>query len=115
METYWRLTELDGTAVATRVGTREPHLVFRREGARVSGFAGCNTISGTYQLDAGRLRFGPLAMTRMACASADANAREAAFTKALEETVSQRITGDRLELRDVSATVRARLEARPPK
>jgi len=35
-----------------------------------SGFSGCNRYTGTYMLRDGKLSFGPLAGTRMACASA---------------------------------------------
>ncbi|MDR5812853.1 MULTISPECIES: META domain-containing protein [unclassified Caballeronia] len=34
---------------------------------RASGFAGCNRFAGTYDLKDGKLSFGPLAGTRMAC------------------------------------------------
>jgi heat shock protein HslJ len=37
---------------------------------RASGFSGCNRFTGTYILRDGKLSFGPLAGTRMACASA---------------------------------------------
>jgi heat shock protein HslJ len=37
---------------------------------RASGFSGCNRFTGTYMLRDGKLSFGPLAGTRMACASA---------------------------------------------
>jgi heat shock protein HslJ len=36
---------------------------------RASGFSGCNRYTGTYMLRDGKLSFGPLAGTRMACAS----------------------------------------------
>jgi heat shock protein HslJ len=35
-----------------------------------SGFSGCNRYTGTYMLQDGKLGFGPLASTRMACAGA---------------------------------------------
>jgi heat shock protein HslJ len=37
---------------------------------RASGFSGCNRYTGTYMLRDGKLSFGPLAGTRMACAGA---------------------------------------------
>jgi heat shock protein HslJ len=37
---------------------------------RASGFSGCNRYTGTYMLKDGKLSFGPLAGTRMACATA---------------------------------------------
>lgn len=36
---------------------------------RASGFSGCNRYTGTYMLKDGKLGFGPLAGTRMACAT----------------------------------------------
>ncbi|MEM5342684.1 META domain-containing protein [Paraburkholderia azotifigens] len=36
---------------------------------RASGFSGCNRYTGTYVLHDGKLSFGPLAGTRMACAT----------------------------------------------
>jgi heat shock protein HslJ len=42
-------------------------LTLRFEGGRASGSAGCNSFSGSYQASEGRLEFGPLATTRMAC------------------------------------------------
>ena len=36
---------------------------------RASGFSGCNRYTGTYLLKDGKLGFGPLAGTRMACAT----------------------------------------------
>jgi heat shock protein HslJ len=36
---------------------------------RASGFSGCNRYTGTYSLAEGKLSFGPLAGTRMACAT----------------------------------------------
>ena len=46
-------------------------LTLRFEGGRASGSAGCNSFSGSYQASEGRLEFGPLATTRMACRPAD--------------------------------------------
>ncbi len=30
-------------------GTREPHIILKREGGRVSEFAGCNALTGTFK------------------------------------------------------------------
>jgi len=113
LETYWRPVEIGGTPLTMHPGTREPHIILRREGARVTGFAGCNTLAGGFQQDGATLRFGNLAMTRMACVGDAANKLEAAFTKALGDTNSYRISGDTLELRDAAGVVRMRLTARP--
>jgi heat shock protein HslJ len=114
LDTYWRLAEIDGTPFVIHAGARDPHILLGREGGRVTGFTGCNSLTGSYKQSADSLRFGPLAMTHMACVAADAMAREAAFTKALQDTASQHIVGNSLELRDAAGTVRIRFEARQP-
>ncbi|KND56958.1 Heat shock protein [Candidatus Paraburkholderia schumanniana] len=50
---------------------------------RVSGFSGCNRFTGTYDLKGGKLSFGPLAGTRMACASGAGAALERPYLDAL--------------------------------
>ena len=110
LETYWRAVQIDGRPLVRRAGTREPHIVLRREGSRVSGFAGCNSLAGGFRQDRDMLTFGNLAMTRMACVG-EGDAIEAAFTKALGSTVSWRITGNTLELRDAQGAARMTLEA----
>src|SRR5262249_19310056 len=76
--TYWGLLEVDGNSFPDYQGTREPYIAFRREGS-VAGFAGCNTMGGGYEVSGERLRVGPLAMTRMACAGSDGMVMESAF------------------------------------
>jgi hypothetical protein len=44
----------------------EPTLELTEDG-EVRGDTGCNTFSGSYELDGGTLEFGPLATTRMTC------------------------------------------------
>jgi heat shock protein HslJ len=110
LDRYWRVAQIDGQAVTRRPGTREPHIVLRREGSRISGFAGCNSLGGTFQQDGAALRFGDkLAMTRMACVG-EGDALEAAFTKALLSTSSYSVVADKLELRDAQGAARMILE-----
>ena len=68
-EKYWKLVELNGRPVPAL--EREPHFILKAEGGRVNGFGGCNSFTGTYELNeaASRIRFGKLAATMMACAS----------------------------------------------
>jgi heat shock protein HslJ len=110
--TYWSAVEIEGVPYAAWPGTREPHLVFSGEGSRVRGFTGCNNLTGAFEQDAERLRFKPLATTRMACLPE--NEVEGQFTSALGATATQRIAGNTLELRDRDGKVRMRLEGRGP-
>jgi copper homeostasis protein (lipoprotein) len=113
VETYWRPVEINGKAVVIHPGTREPHMVLTRGANRVRGYTGCNTMAGVFSpgTDDG-LRFEKLAVTRHACLPEEGMAMEFAFVKALEDTMSQRITGESLELRDATGAIRMRLEAR---
>jgi putative lipoprotein len=99
----WTLTELDGAAI-TPVSRSAPTLKFASKDRRVSGFAGCNRFTGGYELNGANLRFGNLAVTRMACAEPTP---EAALLKALADTVSWKVDGRTLELSD-QTSVRAR-------
>ena len=47
-----------------------PRLEFVREG-RVSGFTGCNMLSGTWRTEGAEVRFGPVATTKRLCAGAE--------------------------------------------
>ena len=43
-------------------------LTLRLDGGRASGSAGCNSFTGSYEIESeDRIEFGPLATTRMAC------------------------------------------------
>lgn len=74
----WDLVELGATADFAHL---VPTIEFSADG-NVSGFAACNTFSGTYELYATTLTFGPLATTKMAC-QRPASAVEAEYLAAL--------------------------------
>ena len=64
--TYWKATELVGKATPAQDAKREAHLVFQT-GGRVSGFDGCNRITGTYGLKGTAVTFGQMAGMQTAC------------------------------------------------
>jgi heat shock protein HslJ len=90
----WRLVELGGRPTAMGAGGRAATL--RLDDGRASGFAGCNSFSGGYEMAGSRLVFSPLASTRMACAEGMELERE--YLAALEATRSFRMTTQGLEL-----------------
>lgn len=100
----WTLTQLDGAAVAP-TSRGAPTLKLSSKERRASGFAGCNRYTGGYELNGASLRFGNLAVTRMACPEPTP---EAALLKALQDTVTWKVDGRTLELSDANSTVRAR-------
>ena len=69
-EKYWKLVEINGKPVVWGDDTkREPHIILKDEGNRVIGNGGCNTLSGSYEIDsaANRIKFSQMASTMMAC------------------------------------------------
>jgi hypothetical protein len=59
-ETYWKLTRLEGKPVILSEKQREPHLVVRSKENRVTGFSGCNSMTGSYTLNGNQIVFGLL-------------------------------------------------------
>ena len=98
VEKYWKLKTLEGKDVKMGANQeREVYFTLKANDNRVTGFAGCNTISGTYKLEKGnRIRFSQMAATMMACPDVDFN--ESEFLKIFSIADNYRITGDKLEL-----------------
>ncbi|HRE19125.1 MAG TPA: META domain-containing protein, partial [Rhodocyclaceae bacterium] len=65
--TYWKLVRLGDSPVTAAAKQREAHLILANDVLRVSGSAGCNRVTGTFELDGDRLRFSQIAGTMMAC------------------------------------------------
>jgi heat shock protein HslJ len=106
--TEWRLADIGGQPSAPAAdSTRHPGFTLLARGRKVQGSAGCNRMTGTYQLDGLKLKFGPLATTRMAC---PAMQTETAFLKALAATTRYEVRGSSLTLYGADTAV-ARLEA----
>lgn len=74
-------------------------LVFGADGS-VSGNATCNTYNGPFTVDGDALTVGPLATTRMACASDELNAQEAQYLAALQNAATWEIINGSLWIRD---------------
>jgi len=109
-ETYWKLTRIDDKPVIVAEKQREPSLVFRSQQSRVTGFGGCNNLTGAYKLSGDQLIIGPIAATRMACLQGMDT--EGALFKALESVRGWKILGQHLELYDAAGSLVARFEAR---
>jgi heat shock protein HslJ len=105
--TGWTLATLPGR---TLIANSSVTLQFDAAG-RVSGTDGCNRYSGTYLVNGSALLVSPLASTRMACPP-ELTSQGAAFTSALTQARSYRLTNGRLELLASDGTVRATLAAR---
>ena len=107
--TYWRLRQLNGQPVLLSEQQREPHFVLSGQDGRMHGFAGCNRMMGGYENSGDKLIFKGVATTMMACPNGMET--EAAFAKALQQTVRFRIEGADLQLFDAEGKQLAQLEA----
>lgn len=67
---------------------------------RLSGAAGCNNYTASWQADGARIRISGAGATRRMCAGDGVMEQEQAFLRALEAATTARIEGNRLELRD---------------
>jgi len=63
----WRLIEVGGPPVSPLPGERQPFILFDALKKQATGFAGCNSFFGSYELAGPSLRFGPVGATRMFC------------------------------------------------
>jgi heat shock protein HslJ len=108
--TRWTAAEFAGKPISTQDAKREAHLLFEA-GGRVTGSDGCNRMTGTYELKGDVVTFGQMAITQMACI--DSSGIERAFHDALKATSRLMVTGDRLELFDMSGNRVAAFTAAP--
>ncbi|MDQ7917980.1 META domain-containing protein [Mesonia sp. MT50] len=96
-ETQWVLEQLEGEKIEASQNGKLISFTLNTEENRVTGYAGCNSFFGSYELKAGnRLSFSTLGLTRMACPEGAFN--ESELMKVLDMTDNYRINGDQLEL-----------------
>lgn len=110
LDTFWKLTRLGDQPVLAGGLEREPHIVLHSQDPHVTGFGGCNRLTGGYALDGDAIAFTQMASTMMACA--DGADLERAFFSALEDARSWRLIGHHLDLFDEAGDLVARFEAR---
>ena len=98
VEKYWKLKKLDGKDIKmVKNQEKEIYFMLKTDDNRVTGFAGCNTILGSYKLEEGnRIRFSNMGSTMMACPDVDFN--EADFLKIFQIADNYTIDGDTLKL-----------------
>jgi len=107
VDTDWKLVQLDGQPVGMSMMNKPLTLRFTASNGRVTGFAGCNTFSGSFSQTLDRLIFAPLVMTRMACS--EGQALESKYVAVLAGSRAYRWTARSLELLE-GDTVLARFE-----
>jgi heat shock protein HslJ len=98
--THWRLLEMNGNPIITLDASRDVHITMATEKGepRITGFAGCNSLTGGYTLSGDKVKF-VIATTKMMCPE-EQMAVEDFLLKALSSATSYKIEGDVLELLD---------------
>jgi heat shock protein HslJ len=92
----WRIEQARSEPILDK---RRARIDFGPDG-RLTGHTSCNTMNGSYTLEGGMLKVGPVATTRMACAQLQMEQEDRILT-ALELAISARVRDDGLlELRD---------------
>ncbi len=82
--------------------TIKPTIIFDLEGNKISGFAGCNQYNGSFIKKDNTITFNGIVATKMYCKNISV---EENFLKALSNTVSYKITENKLLFLDKSDTV----------
>lgn len=108
----WKLVELRGQPVSGL--ERNPFIQLDAGTSRVSGFGGCNSLSGSYTLDEAtlRIRFEQMVSTLRACVTG--MEAEQALHEVLQTTDNYSFAGDQLSLNRARMAPLARFEASFP-
>ena len=107
--TYWKLVSLGATLVPSVAGAREVHMLL--QDGRMTGFAGCNSLGGKYEVTADQLALTQVASTMMFCEGPGMEI-EKTLLGAVSRVSRYRIEGQYLELMDSAGALLARFEAR---
>lgn len=97
LNTAWRVVELNGAKTGFLPGQKLDFYLMLSRGGQFSGSTGCNHLSGSYTMNAGRLSFGSLLITRIACPS-PLMERERMFLDAIRKVASYSTVDGRLRL-----------------
>jgi heat shock protein HslJ len=109
--TNWVATEVMGKAVTVVEGHPAVHMQLHSLDKKITGFSGCNRISGPYESSHEDLKLGPVVATRIACLEANV---EPQFLEAISGTATFRIAGDELQLQNKVGKIIGRFHANGP-
>lgn len=98
LNTHWRLAEMNGEPVLTSAGQRDVHIILTQADGedRISGYAGCNNIGGTFKRNGDKISFSAFT-TRMMCPPEQMKVEDF-LLKALTATDNYEISGETLTL-----------------
>ena len=111
LETYWKVIEINGQAVTNPpVNQNEAYIILKKDGNRLQGSGGCNSLTGTYELQSGnKIKFSGIAATMMACPDMTI---ESQLGKAIEMADNYAINGKYLMLHKAKMAPLVKFEAK---
>jgi heat shock protein HslJ len=99
--TSWQATGINNGRGGVVSSATTSRVIAMFTNGKVSGSAGCNNYSASYEISDSQITIGPVMTTRRQCAeSAGIMAQEQEFLQALAAATQYTLTADRLELRD---------------
>ena len=111
-DAYWVLVSVEGQNVQAPNNTRTAYIRFEEKESDVSGFTGCNKLSGSYSINGQRLQLSELSTTRMACTETET---ENKLVDVLRRVNLYRISGDVLTLFEGDKAVATFMTGNPAK
>jgi heat shock protein HslJ len=109
--TNWVAVELMGKAVSKTEDHPVVSLQLHDLDKKLTGFSGCNTVSGGYEVSHEDLKFDPVTVTRVACVGEH---MEPQYLQALAGTKTFSVSPNTLELRDMNGKVLGKFQASGP-
>jgi heat shock protein HslJ len=108
--TAWRLVVFEGHRLPSGPDARP--ITLRFAAGRVSGHGPCNALGGDFSLEAGVLRFGPLATSKRLCPG-ERSDLEGPYLEALRRVARAWVEGDTLVLEGPDARLRLARDSAP--
>ena len=99
--TSWQATGINNRRGGIVSSATTTQVIAMFADGKVSGSAGCNNYSASYEISDSQITIGPAMTTRRQCAEPEGiMAQEQEFLQALAAATQYKLTADRLELRD---------------
>lgn len=96
VDSKWVLQTLKGKAVTVPAGATAPWMKLTKDGEKMEGFGGCNTMFGGFTLDGDRVKFPNLGSTKKFCEAEQPT--ENSFMTALRSADHFKLEGRTLKL-----------------
>lgn len=105
VDSKWVVRSIKGNTVSMPDGAEAPWLRLLKDGGKVEGFGGCNSVMGGFKLEGDRVEFPNLGSTKKYCESTQPT--ENAFMSAMRNTKTFKMDGEILHFMDADGSDQA--------